>query len=326
MTKEEILTAIREVAEKLGHTPSFAQLESMTPLRRRGIRRHFGSYTWALQEAGLGYRYSAHLIPTDELFGEWAMVARKLNKIPSIKEFEETSRYTVGPYQRRFRHWSRVPLGMADYARKHAVESEWQDVMALIRDREDGRAAPVVKWPANKVGPLAMRKDRPVYGPAMVASAFVHEPINEMGVVFLFGTQAARLGFMVTLVQTEFPDCEAFVEVAPKRWQRIRIEFEYESRNFLKHDHCVEDCDMIVCWEHNWPECPLEVVELKTAMTSSSLELDRESGKGIFTTEIRRRGENRNPLPRMNTDDTDRTEKPKTLPRMNTDDTDQTGD
>ena len=62
MTKEEALTMIREVAEKLGHTPSFAQLEKMTPLRRRAIRRHFGSYTWALQEAGLGYRYNAHLI------------------------------------------------------------------------------------------------------------------------------------------------------------------------------------------------------------------------------------------------------------------------
>jgi len=152
MTKEEILTAIREVAEKLGHTPSFAQLESMTPLRRRAIRRHFGSYTWALQEAGLGYRYSAHLIPTDELFAEWAMVARKLNKIPSIKEFEETSRFTVGPYQRRFRHWSRVPLGMADYARKHAVENDWQDVMALIRDREDRAGGPSCKVASQQSG------------------------------------------------------------------------------------------------------------------------------------------------------------------------------
>jgi hypothetical protein len=24
----------------------------------------------------------------------------------------------------------------------------------------------------------------------------------------------------------------------------------------------VNDADMIVCWKHNWPECPLEVLEL----------------------------------------------------------------
>jgi hypothetical protein len=269
MTREDALTMIREVAEKLGRPPNFSELETMTPLRRRAIRRHFGSYTWALREAGLGNRYNAHLIATDELFAEWAMVARKLNKIPSIKEFEEASKYTVGPFQRRFRHWSRVPEAMAEYARKRGQEGEWQDVMELIRQRcEEGPAAPVVKWPASNVWPHAIRSDRPVYGPAMVPAALVHEPINETGVVFLFGSVAAKLGFMVTLIQTEFPDCEALIEVAPGRWQRIRIEFEYESRNFLKHEHRTEDCDLIVCWEHNWPECPLEVLELKRVISA----------------------------------------------------------
>jgi hypothetical protein len=264
MTREEVLTTIREMAEKLGHPPTFAELEVMTPLRRRAIRKHFGSYTWALREAGLGNRYHANLIPTDQLFMEWAVVARRLKKVPSMKEFEDASEFTVGPFQRRFRHWTSVPEAMADYARKHALDDEWRDVMDVIRERGvEGPMTTVQQWPANKVQPLAMRADRPVYGPAMAPAALVHEPINEMGVVFLFGTVAERLGFMVTLVQAEFPDCEALREVGPRRWQRIRIEFEYESRNFLRHDHCVGACDMIVCWVHNWPECPLEVVELR---------------------------------------------------------------
>jgi len=25
----------------------------------------------------------------------------------------------------------------------------------------------------------------------------------------------------------------------------------------------VKGCDMIICWKHNWPECPLEVLELR---------------------------------------------------------------
>jgi hypothetical protein len=66
---------------------------------------------------------------------------------------------------------------------------------------------------------------------------------------------------------TEFPDCEAIREVAPGRWQRVRVEFEYESRNFLRHLHDPNQCDLIVCWEHNWAECPLEVVELKKAIS-----------------------------------------------------------
>jgi hypothetical protein len=89
-----------------------------------------------------------------------------------------------------------------------------------------------------------------------------------MGVVYLFGLLGHRLGYVVTRIQSEFPDCEAFREVAPGRWQRVRIEFEFESRNFLLHKHDPKKCDVIVCWKHNWAECPanIEVIELSSMM------------------------------------------------------------
>jgi hypothetical protein len=49
-----------------------------------------------------------------------------------------------------------------------------------------------------------------------------------------------------------FACCEAMRQVEPGRWQRVRIEFEYESRNFL----CASAFG-------GWPECPLDVVELR---------------------------------------------------------------
>ena len=94
-----------------------------------------------------------------------------------------------------------------------------------------------------------------------------------MGVVFLFGTVAKEMGFMVFRLQTEFPDCEAFWEVEPGRWQLVRIEFEYESRNFLIHGHRLEGCDLIVCWKNNWEGCPLEVIELSTVMKEFAADL-----------------------------------------------------
>ena len=96
----------------------------------------------------------------------------------------------------------------------------------------------------------------------MTPRAMLNEPTNEQGVIFLFGAMAVQLGFMVTLIQTAFPDCQALRMVAERRCQQVRIEFEYESRNFLRHAHDVNGCDVIVCWVHNWPECPLEVIEL----------------------------------------------------------------
>jgi hypothetical protein len=72
---------------------------------------------------------------------------------------------------------------------------------------------------------------------------------------------------LATHLGTAFPDCEAIREVEPGRWQRVRIEFEYESRNFMHHFHDPTECDLIVCWKHNWAESPLEVVELEKAFS-----------------------------------------------------------
>ncbi|MFQ5762282.1 MAG: hypothetical protein ACE5PO_04525, partial [Candidatus Bathyarchaeia archaeon] len=47
-------------------------------------------------------------------------------------------------------------------------------------------------------------------------------------------------------------------------WEEVLIEFEYKSSNFLAHKHDVNQCDLIVCWVHDWRECPLEVIELKS--------------------------------------------------------------
>jgi len=110
-----------------------------------------------------------------------------------------------------------------------------------------------------------VRQDRPVYGPLMNLPEMVHEPMNEQGVIFAFGIVARQLGFRVLRFQTGFPDCEALREVERGQLQRASIEFEFESRNFLRHGHRRNGCDAIVCWRHNWKECPeeLEVIELK---------------------------------------------------------------
>jgi len=46
----------------------------------------------------------------------------------------------------------------------------------------------------------------------IVRVPLTYAPTNEAGVIFLFGAMARELGFAVTLVQAEFPDCEAMRE------------------------------------------------------------------------------------------------------------------
>ena len=268
MNREEALAVLRELAKRLGHPPSFGELEDQTTLRTRHIRRFFGNYTRALRECGLGSRANTGLrIPMELLFEDWATVVRKLKKIPSITEYQARSKYTWHPFHRRFGRWSRVPEAMREHAREHGLENAWRDVLELIRESGEKRlAGKTAGRSASALRAPVFMKDRPVYGPSMAPGPLAHEPINEAGVLFLFGAMAASLGFIVTLVQDGFPDCEALREVAPRRLQRVRIELEHESRNFLKHGHAIDGCDMIVCWIHNWPECPLEVLELRSVI------------------------------------------------------------
>lgn len=281
MSKDEIMAKIRECAAKLGRTPGLRELESASKIGLQDVRKHFSSYTEALKECGLERRGCGHPIAIDKLFADWAAIVRKLGKLPTAAEYRIHSRYSIQPLCRHFGSWNQAAFGLAVYAREHGLEAEWKDVLEKVAQRErwgrHGRTGTGEKCaylqPAEEAGlPGAgnyrgkMRVDRPVYGQWLAPAALAHGPTNEVGVIYLFGMLAGRLGFVVTRMQTEFPDCEAMRLVEDERWQQVRIEFEFESRNFLKHLHRAEDCDLIVCWAHNWPECPLEVVELRKAI------------------------------------------------------------
>jgi len=121
-----------------------------------------------------------------------------------------------------------------------------------------------LQWITAACFPRRPLKDRPLLGAPTGLPAFPYEPVNEMGVMVLFSMLAQQLGFVIESVQGGFPDCQAKIEVEPGRWQHFRIEFEYESLQFKKHGHDPSQCDLIVCWRHNWKNCPpnLQVLEL----------------------------------------------------------------
>ena len=93
----------------------------------------------------------------------------------------------------------------------------------------------------------------------------MYEPTTEMGVVHLFGMVCQELGYVVTRMGSRFPDCTAMRKVEGKEglWETVRVEFEYRSSGFRVHGHDTRGCEVVVCWEHDWKGCPLEVVALK---------------------------------------------------------------
>lgn len=270
MSKEEIIVAIKECAEKLGHVPSFPELQVTMKISKRALRAGFGTYTAALGACGMERRGAGYEVSQRNLFLDWARLVRRLGKAPTITDYEQHGEYSLSPMLRCYGSWKQLPEGMWEYAKKEGLEGEWEDVLKIVAahlepggtDARRSRPAVVPKFEARPLD------GQPMYGTPLMHDVMCFAPTNEMGVMVLFGAEARRLGFKILRLQAGCPDCEAMIEVAPGRWQRIRIEFEYESRNFLAHHHQTNDCDMIVCWEHNWQNCTVPVLELMQAVST----------------------------------------------------------
>ena len=89
--------------------------------------------------------------------------------------------------------------------------------------------------------------------------------IDEKAVIFLFGRIFRFLNFDdVTVGHEKAGDLDAWAWNEREMRDTI-IEFEATSRNFDIHKHDPKKCNLIVCWEHNWKQCPsnIEVLELK---------------------------------------------------------------
>jgi len=240
------------------------------------VLKHFPSWSAALRSAGVKMDDTNMRLDDADLLRDWGEMVRRDQAIPTRNQYRREGNYGVNSFASHFGPWSSIP----DHFRRCAAgKPDWADVVALLppqAPRTEGSARPgpsAEAHPCRADVPLTNRlSGRQTYGNPIDFRGLRHEPINENGVIFLFGIVARELGYYVEAVQAGYPDCDAKRQVAAGKWQRVRIEFEYESRSFRDHGHPVGGCDVIVCWRHNWPECPpeIEVLELERVITQLS--------------------------------------------------------
>ena len=95
----------------------------------------------------------------------------------------------------------------------------------------------------------------------------IHNPVSPEGVIFLFGMVAPDLDIYIEEARAEFPRF-AGKRYTGEGWEAVSIEAELNSSDFKKQGYDPDKCDILVCWEHDWPDCPLEVIELKEKIKS----------------------------------------------------------
>ncbi len=90
----------------------------------------------------------------------------------------------------------------------------------------------------------------------------VYAPLDKGGVMLLFGKVAEDLNMYVEELRPEAPDAivRRFIGTG---WERLRVDFAYRSSELRRLESEDDQVDLIVCWEHDWAGCSLEVVELR---------------------------------------------------------------
>lgn len=96
-------------------------------------------------------------------------------------------------------------------------------------------------------------------------------PTTHDEVIALFVGYRNRLGFpIIGWIRPQFPEACALQRVKEPRVGYLKkyIEFEFLSSQFKEHTmnpiYKARNCHYVICWENDWDECPVPVIELKT--------------------------------------------------------------
>ncbi len=267
-----IVDAAKRAALQADGPLSRSDFERLTGIGQYFLYKLFpeGGWSEVKRAAGLERHPKANkLLSDDELLAEFHRVASELGKVPTWHVFASHARFSIKVIGKRFGGMQGTLTHYRDWLESHFPTSPLlEQLQAKITN-----LIPITSPIAQTTTAVPWRNvwsknDGPLFGPPIDFRGLRHAPINEQGVVFLFGMLSYELGFIVEAIHAAYPDCEAkrCVDRKSQRWQKVSIEFEFLSRNFKEHGHDPDGCDVIVCWEHNWPECPIEVVELRRAI------------------------------------------------------------
>ena len=264
-SREELIAKARDIAQLFGtRRITRKQFETVAQISSNAVHRHFDTYSDLLKAAGLE-------APKNSRVADDVMLRALLEAIQTAGGQTQTTRlmrfltYHQEVYARRYGFWRCALYQAGQWAKTH-----WPDFPYLDRLPATDPANPAATTNEPAVVPCQPRIRN--CGPLLNYRGMLHAPVNELGVVLLFGMLAEELGFLVETVAQGFPDCEAKrrVKHPAQGWSPVRIEFEYVSGNFREHGHEPSLCDLIVCWEHTWKDSPLEVLELKSVLAKMS--------------------------------------------------------
>lgn len=135
---EELIDELLRVYEQLNRPPLMEDMDELGEFHSSTYVNRFGSWNAALQTADIDIN-RLNSISRDELINEVKRVAEELGRTPTMNEFSDHGRYSVGPYNRRFDGWAAVlrESGYEPHQYTDVSESELKTELSRLHEEFD---------------------------------------------------------------------------------------------------------------------------------------------------------------------------------------------
>jgi len=131
--KNQILDAIRNLAQEVGHPPSRDLFRERTGISEYQVLLHFPSWRQALHACGFEPNRTNIKLEDAELLEDWGLFVRKNRFIPSRDQFRHKGKYSVGTFEKHFGTWTAILARFKDFAQN---KPEWADILVLLFNNE----------------------------------------------------------------------------------------------------------------------------------------------------------------------------------------------
>ncbi|HLP57673.1 MAG TPA: hypothetical protein VK186_02540 [Candidatus Deferrimicrobium sp.] len=266
---DELLSELVRIYDETGETPTAALINSMG----RYEYRHYASRWKSLDEAlNLAFKRFPAKSRTDSASkSDSGDFDKRL--FSSLSDFSELGIYqddmgeTSGKTGESDIGPSIVEVPFAtDVLRGHKEEVKEEQLFPDKEIVEIIAPPPTIKLIPKTIKPTIVKKKPKTVGESIEFRGLKFAPVDARGVAYLFGMISRELGFVIETFRTVPPNIEGkrCTDTASDRWEKVKIDFVYKSSDFNTPGHNEMETDIIICWLHDWKDCPVEILELRS--------------------------------------------------------------
>lgn len=281
VTDKELLTDLLRLEKEFGEIPTFSRIEGDGKFSKKDYQLKWRSIEDAIKIARK--KYSKNEIETPD----------KTIMMKPVKKEQEKPDSALIDLEETMVSRNREDLGIEDAKKKDKFsesELDFTNVLGTSNNKEHEDVEPEFIYSTDDAGiedilsmDIQKPKKKKIIPETIKPKVKKKEkkkqetinfrgiktaPVDVEGVIFIFGMICEELSFIIEAFNTEMPCFEGKrrLDGSGKKIQDVKIGVYHKSYDLKTKSGSVTDCDIIVCWEHDWNDCPVEVLELKAVL------------------------------------------------------------